>query len=115
MVSVASTSASMDLTAVVPASMEGIAQEVGVEIGELKVILVGDETQIDVKPFQTLKEQYRQVEWDYKKLDQLHNPEPYIEIRLKQDAPLLQSYATSQTSLACDVKVQNVGQPVSSS
>ena len=78
MVSVASTSAHMDLTAVGPAWMEGI-----------KEILVGDETQIDVKPFQTLREQYRQVEGDYKKLDQLHNPEPYIDICLKQDAPLL--------------------------
>ena len=57
-----------------------------------------------MKPFQTLREQYDQVEWDYKALDQMHNPEPYIEIRLKQDAPLLQSYNTSQTQLACDVK-----------
>ena len=61
MASVASTSASMDLTAVVPALMEGIAQEVGVEVSELKVILVGDETQIDVKPVQTLKDSLRAV------------------------------------------------------
>ena len=74
MVSVASSSATMDLTAVLPALMEGIAQEVGVDMNELKVILVGDETQLAVKPFQILKEQYHQVEWDYKKLDQLHNP-----------------------------------------
>ena len=94
----------MDLTAVLPALMEGIAQEVGVDMGDLKVILVGDETQLDVKPFQTLREQYHQVEWDYKRLDQLHNPEPYVEICLKQDAPLLQSYNTSQTALAFDVK-----------
>ena len=60
MVSVASTSANMDLTAVLPALMEGIDQEVGVDINELKV---------------------------------------YIEIGLKQDAPLLQSYNTSQTPL----------------
>ena len=33
----------MDLTAVIPALMEGIAQEVEVEIGELKVILGGRE------------------------------------------------------------------------
>ena len=32
------------------------------------------------------------------------NPEPYMEIGLKQDAPLLQSYNTSQQSLACDFK-----------
>ena len=94
----------MDLTAVVPALVHGIAQEVGVEMNELKVILVGDETQLDLKPFQTLREQYDQVEWDYKPLDQHHNPEPYIEIRLKQDAPLLQSYNASQIQLACDVK-----------
>ena len=58
----------MDLTAVLPALMEGIAQEVGVDLGELKVILVGDETQLDVKPFQTLREQYHQVEWEFKKI-----------------------------------------------
>ena len=104
MVSVASTSATMDLTAVLPALMEGIAQEVGVDMNELKMVLVGDETQLDVKPFQILREQYHQVEWDYKKLDQLHNPEPYVEIGLKQDAPLLQSYNTRQQQLAFDVK-----------
>ena len=60
----ASTSSYMDLTAVVPALMEGIAQEVGVPVSEFKVILVGDETQLDLKPFQTLKEQYDRVEWD---------------------------------------------------
>ena len=45
----------MDLAAVVPALMRGIAQDVGVEVNELKVILVGDETQLDLKPLQTLK------------------------------------------------------------
>ena len=44
------------------------------------------------------------MEWDDRPLDQLRNPEPYIEICLKQDAPLLQSYNKSQTQLACDVK-----------
>ena len=51
---------------------------------ELKAVLVGDETQLDVKPFQILKEQYHQAEWDYKKLDQLYNPEPYVEIPSQQ-------------------------------
>ena len=69
-----------------------------------EVILVGDEAQLDLKPFQTLREQYDQVEWDYKQFDQHHNPEPYIEICLKQNAALLQSYNTSQTQLACNVK-----------
>ena len=98
----------MDLTAVArqlaPALMYGIAQEVGVDVNELKVILVGDESQVDLKPFQTLRSQYDQVEWDYAMLDQHHNPEPYIEIRLKQDVPLLQPYSTSQQSIAYDVK-----------
>ena len=49
----------MDLVAVLPALMEGIAQEVGVDVNELKVVLAGDETQLDVKPFQTLREKYR--------------------------------------------------------
>ena len=36
--------------------MHGIAQEdlVGVDVNELKVILVGGENQVDLKPFQTL-------------------------------------------------------------
>ena len=50
MASVASTSVSMDLTAVVPALMQGIALEVGAEVNELKVILVGDETMIGNQP-----------------------------------------------------------------
>ena len=74
--------------------MEGIAQEVGVDMNELKVILVGDETQLDVKPLQTLKEQYHQVEWD---LQEARSPQN-LRLRYAQDAQLLQSYNTSQTS-----------------
>ena len=40
----------MHLTAVLPALMEGIAQEAGVDVNGLKVVLAGDETQLDVKP-----------------------------------------------------------------
>ena len=83
--------------------MHWIAQEVGVD-NELKAILVGDEHQVDLKPFQTFQTQYDQVEWGYKKLDQHHNPEPYIEIRLKQDVPLFQPCKTSQKPLVTDVK-----------
>ena len=50
---------------------EGIAQEVGVDINELKVVLVGDETQLDVKPFQLLRGQYHQIEWDYEDFSDL--------------------------------------------
>ena len=38
--------------------MHAIAQEVGVDVNELKVILVGDEHQVDLKPFQTLQSRY---------------------------------------------------------
>ena len=40
----------------------------------------------------------------YAPLDQHHNPEPYIEIRLKQDVPLLPAYSASQQPIAYDVK-----------
>ena len=110
MVSVASTSAYMDLTAVVPASMEGIAQEVGVEMGELKVILVGDETQIDVKPFQTLKEQFRQVEWQFQKIIQPLYPvkptmEPHLEIRCKQETQVFQPFQLDYKPRPSDVRL----------
>ena len=95
----------MDLTAAVPALMHGIAQEVGVDLNELKVILVGDEHQVDLKPFQTLQQQYNQVAWDYKKLDQHHNSEPYIEICLKQDVPFFQPFNTSSQPRPSDVKL----------
>ena len=94
----------MDLTAVVPALKHGIAQEVGVDVSELKVILVGDEGQFDLKPFQTLQAQHDKVEWDYAPFDQHHNPESYIEIRLKKDAPLIQPHIASQQAIAYDVK-----------
>ena len=86
--------------------MQGIAQEMGVDVSELKVILIGYEhqDQVDLKPFQTLQSQYDKVEWDCEMLDPHHNPEPYIEIRLKQDVPLLQPYSTSPQSIAYDMK-----------
>ena len=66
----------MDLTTALPAVMQGIAQEVRVDVSELKVIVVGDESQLDLKPFQTLQAQYDKVEWDYAPFDMHHNPEP---------------------------------------
>ena len=39
----------MDLTQVIPVLLSGIAQEVGVEPTELKLVLVGDEHQFDTK------------------------------------------------------------------
>ena len=48
--------------------------------------------------------QVDQVEWDCKKLDQHHNAEPYIEIRLKQDVPFFQPFNTTQKPLVADVK-----------
>ena len=89
---------------VVPALMHGVAQQVGVDLNEMMVILVGDEHQVEMSTFQTFQQQYNQVEWDYEKLNQHHNPEPYIEICLKQDVPLLQPYNTSQNPIAHDVK-----------
>ena len=61
-------------------------QEVGVDVNELKVILVGDEHQVDLKPLQTCQQ------------DQHHNPEPYIEIRLKQDVPFSDFQHKSETT-----------------
>ena len=40
----------------------------------------------------------------YAMLDHHHNPEPYIEIRLKQVVSLLQPYSTNQQSIAYDMK-----------
>ena len=65
---------------------------------------MNSEHQVDLKPFQTLQSQYQSVEWDCKKLDPHHNPEPFIEIRLKQDVSLLQPHSTSQQPLDYDVK-----------
>ena len=109
MVSVASTSASVDLTAVVPALMHGLAQELGVEMNELKAILVGDETQLDLKPFQTLKEQYDQVEWDHRTitppaLAESPTMEPHLEIRLKKNTLLFQPFQTDCKPRPSDVK-----------
>ena len=52
------------------------------------MLLVGDETQLDVKPVQTLREQYHQVEWTYNKMP-LKYPappamQPCVEIRRKK-------------------------------
>ena len=62
MVSAASTAA-MDLMQVIPVLLSGIAQEVGLEPTELKLVLVADEGQYDPKPFQTLVETYDKLEW----------------------------------------------------
>ena len=107
MVSVASTSATMDLTAVLPALMEGIAQEVGVDMNEFKVVLVGEETQLDAKSFQILKEHYHQVEWEHKKLPPVFYPaspsmQPHVEIRRENDTPFFQPNETNWRSIPSD-------------
>ena len=101
----------MDLTAVLPALMERIAQEVGVDMNELKVVLVGDETQLDVKPFQILKERYPQVGWTYKKTTQSH-PAPsatlYLEIQCKGEASFFQPMLTNWRSIPSDVRPDRI-------
>ena len=104
MVSVASSPATMDLTVVLPALMEGLAQEVGVGMGDLKVILVGTRPSLMLNLSRLSASNITRLNVTTRSIDQLHNPEPYVEICLKQDAPLLQPYSTSQTSLAFDVK-----------
>ena len=99
----------MDLTAVLPALMEGIAQEVGVDMGDLKVILVGDETQVDVKPFQTLKEQYHQLQWEYKTILPSCHPvpptmQPHVEIRRKDDTSFFHPIHTNWRSIPSDIR-----------
>ena len=110
MVSVASTSANMDLTAVLPALMEGVAQEVGVDINELKVVLVGDETQLDAKPFQILQEQYHQVAWDHKKVPQILPPNLHEAScgRRKNDTLFFQPNETNWRSIPLDVRPTNI-------
>ena len=78
MVSVASTSATMDLTSVLPALMEGIAQEVG-------------HSRFSKSNTTRLNGTTRSLT-------------SFISLGLKQDAPLLKSYNTSQQQLAFDVE-----------
>ena len=70
------TTAAMDLTTVLPALMQVVAQQASLDMNELKVVLVGDETHFDPKPFQQLYAQYDQVKWDYAQFDPHHNAEP---------------------------------------
>ena len=102
MVSVATT-ASMDLTAVVPTLMQGIAQKVERLVSWRSFSLEMNSGQFDLKLFQTLQAQYDKVEWDYAPFDQHHNPEPYLEIRLIQWSRMclcLQAHSASQQAIA---------------
>ena len=92
----------MDLTQVVPAWLSGIAQELGAEHGEFKLVLRGDEGQFDPKPIPTLMETYDKLECEFALCDPHYNTEPHLEIRLKGDVPLM---APHSTSIASDVKL----------
>ena len=64
MVSTASTAA-MDLTQVIPAWLDGVAQELGMEKREFKLVLAGDPGQFGPKPVQQLMQDYNQIEWEF--------------------------------------------------
>ena len=71
----------MDLAQVVPALLSGVAQELGVEPCEFKLVLVGDGGQFDRKPIQTLMETCDKLEWEFAPCNPHDNPEPHLEIR----------------------------------
>ena len=78
-------------------------------MGDVKVILVGDETQLDVKPFQILKEQYHQVQWVFKKIIPASSPEfptlePHVEIRRKDDTLFFPPIQTNWRSIPSDLR-----------
>ena len=103
MASSTATSAAMDLTQVIPSLLDGIAQALGLEPKEFKIVY---EDQIDPRPFQDLHRQhYHDLEWDFKRFNAWQNPEPYLEIQLENEN--LHPHTKSQQSIANDVKGSN--------
>ena len=74
------------------------------EPSEFKLVLVGDESQFDPKPSQSLMETFDKLEWESAPCDPEQNPEPHLKIRLKGDIPLMAPRSTSQNSIAYDIK-----------
>ena len=93
----------MDLAQVVPKLLEGISQELGVEAKDFKLVVIANRNQIDSKPLQLIAQCYEGLEWELKPLDDLRNPEPYVEIQLKGDDLLTDPQSKSQGQIACDV------------
>ena len=93
----------MDLTQVIPALLDGAAQELGMEKREFKLVIAGNPGQFDPKPIQQLMQDDNQIEWEFVHCSPLDSPEPRFEIRLKNDVPLIAPHST-QTSVASDVK-----------
>ena len=76
----------MDWASVVPALLDGIDQELGLEAKEVKFVLVANQHQIDPKPFQHIFQQYHDLEWEVQAFQRMQNPEPFLEIQLRGDA-----------------------------
>ena len=61
MASFTAASAAMDWMQVIPLLLDGIAQEMGLETKEFKIVLVANEVQIDPKRFQDLHQHYHDL------------------------------------------------------
>ena len=54
-----------------------------------------------------LGKKYQGAQWEFKPINPMHNPEPYVEIQLHGDDLLMHPDTHSQASIACDVKGSN--------
>ena len=94
----AASSATMDLTQVIPQLLESVFQELGVASAkDLKLAIVAKEGDLDLKPIQQIQCYYEGMEWEF-------HPEPYVEIQLQADNLLMYSHTCSQSAIGCDVK-----------
>ena len=94
----------MHLTCIIPQLLEGISQELGVEAKDLKLVIVADRGQSDTKPLGAIAQAYEGLEWEVKPMNQMRNPETYLEIQLTGDNLLVHPHTRSQASIAHDVK-----------
>ena len=106
MVSTAS-SATMDLAQVIPQLLAGLCQELCVEAKDLKLVVVANEGDIDLKPIKQLRDSMEDVAWEFKPKDALHNPEPYLELQFQAENLLMHPHTCAQGMIASDVRGSN--------
>ena len=91
----------MDLAYVIPQLLEGISQELGVETKDFKLVIAADRGDIDPQPLRQILQWYEGLQWEFKRMNSLHNPEPYLEIQLNGGNLLMHPQMRSKASLYC--------------
>ena len=95
-----------DLTQVIPLLVDGIAQEIGAERRDMRVMFVADHRQHDLSSWKLLKyDLMPETSFVWQRSNDLNHPRAYFEISLANESLLMNPINTTSECVPKDIRV----------